>query len=518
MTDWTMQRKTAEQIHAGNDLMEPGMPGQTKELVEAVRGGELPVAELDACVRRILQYIVRTPRFNGYKYSDAPDLDAHAKVARASAVEGMVLLENKENTLPMKEVRKVALYGVASYEFIAGGTGSGNVNKPYIRNIADGLLENGYAIDQDLRDWYESYIKYSRIDIKNNPDPNDSGLMLGEKTLSEMAVSRTFMERLEPETDIAVLTISRNAGEGDDRKAVDGDFTLTGKEREMMQTLADIYHSHGKKLVVVLNIGGVIETASWKDIPDAILLAWTPGQEGGGSVADILAGKANPSGKLPMTFPVRYFDIPSSYNFPYNFAQAPVNPYADLAVEFGIVTPKTPNYDYTEYKEGIWVGYRYFSTARKEVSYPFGYGLSYTTFSYANPVVKAGKDGMVTATITVRNTGSTAGKEVVQVYVTAPEAGLVKPVIELKAFGKTRELAPGQSQTLTLTIDPYTLASFNEQTSAWETAAGSYTLYFGASSEDLRAQGTFKLAKPLSWEAHPVCLPAQPVEEIALTR
>ena len=194
-----------------------------------------------------------------------------------------------------------------------------------------------------------------------------------------MEVSREFIERMEPQTDIAIFTLSRNAGEGGDRYALDGDWTLTGQERQLIQTLADVYHAAGKKFVVVLNIGGVIETASWKHIPDAVLLAWTPGQECGYAVADILCGKANPSGKLPMTFPMSYLDIPSSANFPYNYKNVQSGMW-----DFLWDGPKrqTKNVDYTEYAEGIYVGYRYFQTADAPVSYPFGYGKSYTTFEY----------------------------------------------------------------------------------------------------------------------------------------
>ena len=181
---------------------------------------------------------------------------------------------------------------------------------------------------------------------------------------------------------------------------------------------------------------------------------------------------------------------------------------------FGYSIEKQPNVDFTEYKEGIWVGYRYFGTAGKKVSYPFGYGLGYTTFAYSAPVVKVAKDGTVTASVTVKNTGAAAGKEAVQLYVAAPAGGLVKPAMELRAFAKTRELAPGESQTLTMTVDPYTLASFNEATSAWEMAAGEYKALFGASSEDIRQMVSFKEAKAQAWPVNPVLLPAKPVEEI----
>ena len=513
MTDWGNKAGTVAAVHAGNDLMEPGMPNEIERIIAAVKDGSLAEADLDRNVRKMLQYIVRTPRYAGYKYSNKPDLKAHAALVRKATPEGLVLLENN-GVLPLQGVRSVALYGTGSYEFVAGGTGSGNVNKAYVLNVADGLRENGLEPDKDIETWYTQFIQLEKTKHRLNGAGGWMGLALGDPVIPEMEISRAFVEKKLAQTDAAILTITRNAGEGDDRKATDGDWTLTGAERELMQNLADVYHAAGKKLVVVLNIGGVIETASWKHIPDAVLLAWTPGQEGGGAVADVLCGKANPSGKLPMTFPVAYFDIPSSYNFPYNYKGGNS---IDLAALMGMGNNRrtqVKDVDYTEYKEGIWVGYRYFGTAGKEVSYPFGYGMSYTSFEYGKPSVKVAKDGTVTASISVKNVGKVAGKEAVQLYVAAPEAGIVKPASELRAFGKTRELQPGESETLTFSVDPYALASFNEAASAWETAAGQYVALFGASSADIRGEAKFKIAKPQSWPVHPVCLPEKPIEEI----
>ena len=510
MTDWGVKAGTVEAVKAGGDLMEPGADVEIERIVEAVKDGRISQEELDRNVRRMLEFVVRTPRFAGYKYSNKPDLTAHAQIARKAAGEGIILLENN-GVLPMAGGMRVALYGVGAYDFIAGGTGSGNVNKAYVRNVAQGLEEAGYKINESLRDWYEKYIAFQKIELKNNVEQS---ILLGEPVIPEMRISRPYMEKRLGETDIAVLVIARNAGESADRRAIDGDWTLTGLEREMMQTIADIYHAAGKKLIVVLNIGGVIETASWKHIPDAVVLAWTPGQEGGAAVADILSGKVNPSGKLPMTFPVNYLDIASSANFPYNYTgKASTDSYESIS---GKKKDPVKDVDYTDYKEGIWVGYRYFATAGKNVSYPFGYGLSYTTFAYSKPTVKVAKDGTVTATVTVTNTGSAAGKEAVQLYITAPEGGLVKPAFELKAFAKTGLLKPGASETLTFTVDPYTLASFNEETSAWEMAAGNYVAHFGASSADFPVSASFKQAKAQSWPVHRVLLPQQPVEEITI--
>ena len=511
MTDWGTKQGTVKAVNAGNDLMEPGMQVEIDRIIAAVKAGEISQEQLDKNVRNMLTYIVRTPRFNKYQYSNKPDTKAHAELVRKAAPEGMVLLENN-GVLPLKDVKRVALYGTGSYDFIAGGTGSGNVNKPYIRNVAEGLTVNGLEVNQDIQKWYEQYIAFAKTSLKNNGSAG--GVLLGDPVISEMEISRDFIVKMEPSTDIAIFTLSRNAGEGGDRYAKDGDWTLTGQERELIQTLADVYHAAGKQFVVVLNIGGVIETASWKHIPDAVLLAWTPGQEGGYAVADILCGQANPSGKLPMTFPVSYLDIPSSHNFPYYHKNVQRGEWDFL---WGGPQRKAKNVDETYYEEGIYVGYRYFQTADVPVSYPFGYGKSYTTFEYSKPVVKATADGF-TATITVKNTGSVAGKEAVQLYVTAPEGGLEKPAFELKGFAKTKELAPGETQTLTINVDKYTLASFNEATSAWETAAGTYKVMFGANAADIRGTGEYRLKKAESWKANNVLAPAAPINELSLKK
>ena len=513
MTDWGNKAGTVKAVKAGNDLMEPGSDQEIQRIVEGVKSGEISQEEIDRNVRNMLNYIVKTPRFKGYKYSNKPNMAAHAEVARAAATEGMILLKNNDNTLPMSGVKSVALYGTGSYDFIAGGTGSGNVNKPYIRDVAEGFAANGIEVNANIKGWYEEYIDYTKATMAYQSGRGGSGILLGDPVIPELEVSRSFMERMVGQTDMAVFTLSRNAGEGGDRKAENGDWYLTALERQMIQDLADVYHAAGKKFVVVLNIGGTIETASWKHIPDAILLAWTPGQEGGLAVADVLTGAANPSGKLPMTFPLNYLDIPSSANFPYATAANTQSGYGNYGGQQQRVLRK--NTDYTEYAEGIYVGYRYFQSANKEVSYPFGFGLSYTTFEYSKPAVKANANGF-TATITVKNTGKVAGKEAVQVYVAAPAGGLEKPAFELRGFAKTNLLQPGESQTLTINVDNYTLASYNEATTSWEAAAGAYKVMFGASATDIRGNGTYNLKKAQSWKTTDVLHPAEPVAELSL--
>ena len=515
MTDWGNKAGTVNAVHAGNDLMEPGAASETQRIVEAVNNGTLDVADLDRNVRRMLEYIVKTPNFKGYKYSNKPDLDGHARMVRESAPEGMVLLKNNGN-LPMEAKGNIALFGLSAYKSIAGGTGSGNVNKPYIRNISEGLEGAGFTLDSRLADFYAKHRDYVASQSALGMGGGGRNVMLGEAVLPEVAISQNAIQSCAQRNDAAVIVIGRNAGEGDDRRMVD-DFELTDIERSLIRDVCNEFHKAGKKVTVVMNIGGVIETASWKSQPDAILLAWTPGQEVGNSVADILIGKSNPSGKLSMSFPLSYLDIPSSQNFPYTGQQARQQQGGFGGFgggRGGQQNAGTRNIDYTTYAEGIWVGYRYFNTAGVEVSYPFGYGLSYTTFEYSKPTVKA-KDGGFEATITVKNTGKVAGKEAVEIYVSAPDGGLVKPESELKAFGKTRLLQPGESQTLTFKADAYTLASFNEEASEWQTASGKYTVKFGASATDIRATATFN-GKAKSWKVEKLLLPQQPIHEIAI--
>ena len=487
MTDWGSKEGTVKAAAAGNDLMMPGNETEVQRLIAAVKSGELPAADLDRNVKRMLEYIVKTPHFKGYKYSDAPDLKAHAKVARAAATESMVLLKNEDGVLPLKGTEKVALFGISSVDFVAGGTGSGNVNKAYVVNMVQGLENAGFTLVESLKDFNQKYVDFQKLNMRIGGE----SILLGESKVPETGLSKTYINSLVPESDLAIVVIGRNAGEGGDRR-VDNDFNLTETERQLLNDVTTAYHLAGKKVVVVMNIGGVIETASWKNLADAILLAWQPGQEGGDAVADVLTGKVNPSGKLPMTFPVAYMDHPSSYNFPTGLETS------GRRGRNGSEGVK--NWDYTDYAESIWVGYRWFTTQDKAVSYPFGYGLSYTTFEYSKPVVKADRDGNITASVTVTNTGKVAGKEAVQLYVAAPAGGMEKPARELKAFDKTKLLAPDESETLTFSITPYELASFNIDANEWETAAGSYTFYFSKNVNDLSTSAKVSLKKAGSYE------------------
>ncbi len=477
MTDWFGGSDVVAQMNAGNDMLQPGLQKQYDSLIVAAKSGVLDDAVLSRNVKRILEMIMKTPRFKGYKYSNKPDLKAHAAVTRQSATEGMVLLKNDNNALPLAStVKNIALFGCTSYDFVAGGTGSGNVNRAYTVSLLEGLSNAGYTVDDNLKSVYEKYL----VAEKERLAKEKKGLFMPDKRPDEMSLTPAMVNEQVGKSDMALITIGRTSGEFLDRNVAD--FNLSQAETQMVQTVTRAFHAAGKKVIVVLNIGGVIETASWKNLPDAILCAWQAGQEGGNSVADVLKGNASPSGKLTMTFPLSFADAASSKNFPVD-----MNASIDL-VNKGERKHDVKNVDYTNYEEDIYVGYRYFDSFGKNVSYPFGYGLSYTTFEYTNPAIMS-ENGTYTVTVNVKNIGKCAGKEVVQLYVSAPNnKEMNKPVKELKAFAKTKELKPGESELVTMTVVAADLASFDIATSSWVVDAGKYEFLIGASSRDIRAK------------------------------
>ena len=488
-TDWIGKREdlpVEQEMAAGNDLMMPGYPAQVKDIVNAVKSGKLDINDVDRNVRRMLEYIVKTPRFKGYKYSGEPDLKAHAAITRQSSTEGMVLLKNNA-ALPIRGLKTVALFGVNSYDFMSGGLGSGAVNVGYSVDMVTGLKNIGVATTPQLTEIYQNYVKYAKAKLKADKNPMMWFLNQGQPKLDEIDITERCVANEEPKADAAIITIGRQAGEGMDRQ-INGEFNLSKTEQDMIFRVSDAFHAKGKKVIVIINSGSVMETASWRDRVDAILVAWQPGIEGGNSVADILTGKVNPSGKLTMTWPIAATDHPSTANF---------------AKEYDMYTYKNmegwgkgniPGVDFSNHEEDIYVGYRYFDTFKKDVAYPFGFGLSYTTFEMGKPSVKAnGKN--IEVSVTVKNTGKVAGKQVAQVYVTAPKGAYEKPAKELKAFGKTRELKPGESQTLKMTLEKRDLASFDEANSQWKVDAGNYLFQVGTDVESIKGTATLKVAE-----------------------
>ena len=489
MTDWFGGANGADQVAAGNDMLQPGRQTQYNDIVKAVNEGTLSIDDVNTSVKRILTLIVKSPTFKAYQYSNKPDLKAHAQITRQSATEGMVLLENK-GALPFgANVKNVAVFGNTAYSWIAGGTGSGDVNRAYTVNLIDGLKGAGYSVNDGLK---ESYLAWFEKEEQANAEINNERRQSFLPSLlpREMKIENSVLAKEAQAQDIALIVIGRLSGEGSDRNLA-GDFELSKDETELIKNVTTAFHARGKKAVVVLNIGGVIETASWKNIPDAVLCAWQGGQEGGNSVADVLSGKANPSGKLTMTWPVKYYDHPSSKNFPLGKKAAMLNMKFD-----GQTRSDEKDVDYTQYEEGIWVGYRWFNTKNTKVSYPFGYGLSYTSFEYSNAAIKSEGNAII-VTVDVKNTGKVAGKEVVQLYVSAPKGAVEKPSSELKAFAKTETLEPGASTSVTLKVNASDLTSFVPAENAWVLDEGEYIFCVGASSRDIKAKLNAKLG---SWK------------------
>ena len=487
VTDWFGGKDTKAQMRAGNDMLQPGRVSQYEDIVSGVKDGSLDEECVNRNVARVLSLIVRTPTFKRYSCGNDPDLKAHAAVTRQSAVEGMVLLENRNSALPLfSDEKKIALFGNTSYRFIAGGTGSGNVNRAYTVSLLDGLSNAGLTVDRRLREKYEEAIAIADATAEKaeeNPFMAELPLPLPADYVPSEKEIREYAEA----NDVAIITFGRLSGEFLDRTAAD--FSLSASERRLVTEVSRAFRAAGKKTVVVLNIGGVIETASWKSIPDAVLLSWQAGQEGGNSVADVLTGKETPSGRLPMTWPVRAEDHKSSENFPraedYEF-----NFDAFLGKEKAPGDVK--DYDWCNYAEGVYVGYRWFDKAGMEVSYPFGYGLSYTEFAYGQPEVRHEGD-VVRMKVKIENVGKYPGKEVAQLYVAAPGKTLDKPVKELKAFAKTALLSPGESEDVTLEFNVSDLASYNASTSGWEVEKGCYSLLVGASCTDIRCVSSLEL-------------------------
>ncbi len=486
MTDWFGGDNAKAMIKAGNDLLEPGTNNQWKALKKAAKNEDLSSADIDKSAARILKMIIESKKMQGYEYSNQPDLKAHAMITRQSASEGLVLLKN-EAALPIAGTPTVGLIGMSSFNFIAGGTGSGDVNEKYIISLDQGITNVGLKINEEAQSIFDRHKEAHKEEFKQK---DAIQTMLNPNQPPEISYTPEQIENISKGSDLAIITIGRNSGEGGDRVEQD-DFLLTATEQELIKQTCEIFHRQDKKVIVVLNIGGVIETASWRDLPDAILLAWQGGQEGGNAVADVLTGRVNPSGKLPMTFPIHLNDHASNANFPLDGSKMdPIQMLIDQIIEPNDADIK--NVGYTDYAEGIYVGYRHFDKQHMTVSYPFGYGLSYSEFALSDYTVKI-TDDTISVQLIVSNTGKVVGKEVVQVYSAMPESKIDRPINELRSFEKTKLLAPGESQQLKLTFLKSDLAYWDEQKDSWVIEPGQYLIKAGRSSRDLEMSDTISI-------------------------
>jgi beta-glucosidase len=484
MTDWFGGSDAALQMKAGNDLLMPGTEGQRQKLAAALASGALDEATLDRNVRRVLELILKTPAFSGATQAATVDLEAGARVARAAGAEGMVLLENERSRLPLAKSARVALFGNGSYDTLRGGTGSGNVNAAHSVSLAAGLAAAGYGVDAALEQQYQEHIGREKA---KQPERTGIGAFLPVELVAEPALEGAALARSAREADAAIITLRRSSGEFVDRSR--DDFAVSAAEKALLAQVSKAFRGARKPVIVVLNVGGVIETASWHDLADAILLAWQPGQEAGHAIADVLSGAVNPSGKLPTTFPLAVDDAPAMKGFPGTVLEPGDD---SRPPPFGGAKAAE-----LEYAERLAVGYRHYQTTKARVAYPFGHGLSYTTFSYGPLELKAGASPEHwTAEVRVENRGKVAGAEVVQLYVSAPAGKLPKPAIELRAFGKTRRLGPGEAEVVSFELGPRELASFDPDAAAWVAEAGTYTLRAAASATDIRRTATLELKSP----------------------
>ena len=495
MTDWYGGQSATAIINAGNDLIEPGTKNDWDELKDSAADGSLPLSNINTSVKRILKLILKSKKMENYEFKNNPDLEKHALITRKSAAEGMVLLKNSDNTLPMKNISNIALIGSSSYEFIAGGTGSGDVEEAYSIALDDALTKNGFEInDVALNEYFIQNAKNLKDKEGDTEIPGAIGVamsMMNPYTPIKMDYSTELLNQISAASDIAIVTIGRNSGESSDR-VLDDDFLLSKKEEQMIKKTWDVFHSKGKKVIVILNIGGVIETSSWKNQPDAILLAWQGGQEGGNSVVDILTGKVNPSGKLPMTFPVDINDHKSTLNFPMDGEKLELT---DMIFGVDYDKPeneKIRNKDYTVYEEGIYVGYRHFDKNDIKVSFPFGYGLSYTNFEYSDlEVIK--QDQKINLSLKIKNTGDVKGKEIIQVYISKINSKIDRPTKELKGFSKTKLLNVAESSILDIEIPLSDFSYWNEEINDWSIENGDYNILVGSSSRDIKLEEKIKI-------------------------
>jgi len=467
MSDWfagDVTNNAYKQVLAGQDLIEPG--NVKEQLQQSIEQGDLDEAKVSEAAVHILTQMMKSPSYNQLAVSNSPDLAAHATLARQAGAESMVLLRNQAAALPIATTSKVASFGINQINTYKGGTGSGDVNATSTTTIAQGLAAR-FPVSETLQAYYSDFYENNKVYHEGQFGAKGYYTCAEADVGTELA---SLITAAASEQDVAVISIGRQAGEGADRSSGKGDYLLGDDELALIDAVSSAFHAQSKKVVVVLNVNGVIDTAQWRDKVDAVLLAYMAGQETGNAVADVLSGTVNPSGKLAQSFPQSYASVPSATTFP------------------GEDTDGDGALDDLYYNEGIYVGYRYYSTFEQAVSYPFGFGLSYTSFGYtssaiASNTLASGAAGSLVLTATITNTGAVAGKEAAQVYVSAPEVKLKKPLIELKAFAKTGQLAPGASEQLSFTIPASILASFDEASNQWIVEPGSYSAYISPSSD-----------------------------------
>ena len=454
MSDWGAQGSMADKVNAGNDVNMPGNETDPADVLEAYRSGVITDAALDACCYHILTVVAQSPTYLGLDMNTRVNVKTHHQLATNTAADTVILLQNTDAALPLPEDTKVAVFGNGSYRTVLGGAGSGSVSANTSVNIIDGIRRaSGLTLYNDKNDPFANCADHDVFD--------PSG---------DVVVTEAYAAEMAQGADVALIVISRGSAEGADRSNLKGDFFLNDTERDMIDRVSAAFHAKGKHVIVALNMGSPMEVVSWREQVDAILYVGYAGQGTGTALANVLTGEVNPSAKTAMTWPTSYDSTPTVEHFPGNASDV-------------------------TYYEDIYVGYRYYATFGVDVAYPFGFGLSYTSFDYSDLSVVKNADGTLTARVSVTNTGDVTGREIVQLYVSKPETLQEQAALELAAFGKTKPLAPGASETLTLTVPVEALMTYDTQNSRWVMDAGTYTLSVGASSADLKESSTVTLSE-----------------------
>jgi beta-glucosidase len=441
VSDWGAVHDRVEALEAGLDLEMPGpRERRVKAVIDAVRSGKLDESLLDEAVRRILDIVFKAARTNK---GGSFDVAKHHALARRVAEEGMVLLKNN-GILPLKKYKQIAVIGHAAKEAYYQGGGSSHINPTRLDNPFEELQK--MSADTELS-YAEGYPK----------DESFDQALIDDACKNARSGS------------VALLYLSLPAtkeSEGYDRP----DLDLTSHQVALIKAVTAVQPN----TIVILNSGAPVVMSEWIDGTAAVLEAWMMGQAGGGAIADVLFGMVNPSGKLAETFPLKLIDTPAYINYP---------------GENGAV----------RYGEGVFVGYRYYDTKKVPTLFPFGYGMSYTTFDFQNPQVSSQTfrdvDGL-TVSVDVTNTGKVAGKEVVQVYVQDHKSRLVRPPKELKGFAKV-ELQPGETRTVTMPLDFRAFAYYHPAYRQWITEDGEFDILIGVSSTDIRYTKTVTLQSTL---------------------
>ena len=454
MSDWGAAGSMTDKVGAGNDVNMPGNETDPADVLAAYKAGKITDAALDACCYHVLTVVAQSPTHKGVEMNTRVDVKNHHKVASEAAADTVILLQNKDAALPLAKSTSVAVFGNGAYKTVFGGAGSGSVSSNTTVSIVEGLRKTtGLSVYGSRNN------PFKNCDYHDAMDPS-----------KDIPVTEAYANEMAEGADVALIVISRGSAEGQDHSNLKGDFLLNDTEADMINRVSAAFHAKGKKVIVVLNMGSPMEVVSWRDKVDAILYLGYAGQGSGTALGQVLTGEVNPSAKTAMTWPVDYASTPAADYFP------------------GSAKDVT-------YYEDIYVGYRYYTTFGVGVAYPFGFGLSYTSYEYSDLAVKQNTDGTLSAWVTVTNTGSAAGREIIQLYVTKPETLQEQAALELCGFAKTDVLAPGESQRVYIRASVESLMTYDTVLSRWILDKGDYTVSVGASSADLKAKATVSVGE-----------------------